>query len=67
MNKYNFHTTNVQKMLMQEAHSKVIYMILSYSIINILFHIFELEIQESISGCFNIEKSNIRSSFLIME
>ena len=52
---------------MQEAHSKVIYMILLYLIINILFRIFELEVQENISCCFNIEKSNIKSCFLITE
>ena len=52
---------------MQEAHSKVIYMILLYLIINILFRIFELEVQENISSCFNIEKSNIKSCFLITQ
>ena len=52
---------------MQEAHLKVIYMILLYPIINVLFRISELEVQENISGRFNIEKLNIRSCFLITE
>ena len=51
---------------MQEAHSKVIYIILVYPIINIIFGIFDVEISESTSCCFNIEKLNI-TSFLIME
>ena len=48
---------------MQEARSKVIYVILVYPIINIFFRIFDVEISESTSCCFNIKKSNITSFF----